>query len=183
MADQENSATSGTESEDAAVREAAETEVAATEANTETTGDEPQSVEDLPQWARERLNSARNEKNRARKDASEYKSQKAELQNQVSELTEAANRVPELEAELGKLRAVLRVGSIPLDRVDDVASRLKGTTTDEWDADAQELAGLFGDSTQKQPERKPDLTQGAGNGSQALNGDPMERQMRRVLGI
>lgn len=150
----------------------------------EASGTRPaQRVDELPEWAQTEIRKARDEAKRHRQSAKETSEQAGkvpDLETQVSELTD---KLAARDHELGRIRAVLNTGKVTdPNHVLDVAERINGSTQDELDADADKLVDLFGIGNQQpSQQRRADPTQG--NGHQALNGDPMEAKMRRVLGM
>ena len=140
-----------------------------------------QRVDELPEWAQTEIRKARDEAKRHRQSAKESGEQAGkvpDLESQVSELTDS---LAARDHELGRIRAVLNTGKVSdPGQIMDVAQRINGTTQDELDADADKLVDLFGLGAQQTQQRRADPTQG--NGHQTLNSDPMEAQMRRILG-
>lgn len=143
-----------------------------------------QRVDELPEWAQTEIRKARDEAKRHRQTAKEHSEQAGKVPDLESHVAELRNTVATRDSELGRIRAVLNTGKVTdPSHVLDMAERINGATQDDMDADAEKLAELFGFGAQQpqQQQRRADPTQGSGH--QSLNGDPMETQMRRVLGI
>ncbi len=143
-----------------------------------------QRVDELPEWAQTEIRKARDEAKRHRQSAKESSEQAGKVPDLESRVSELSDALAARDHELGRIRAVLHTGKVSEpSHVLDVAERINGSTQDELDADADKLVDLFGIGNQQQPsqQRRADPTQG--NGHQALNGDPMEAKMRRVLGM
>lgn len=151
----------------------------------EASGTRPaQRVDELPEWAQTEIRKARDEAKRHRQSAKETSEQAGKVPDLESQVSELTDKLAARDHELGRIRAVLNTGKVSEpSQVLDVAERINGSTQDELDADADKLVDLFGIGNQQQPaqQRRADPTQG--NGHQALNGDPMEAKMRRVLGM
>lgn len=145
--------------------------------------DEPAGDDDLRAVARKWQSRAEKDARRVR----QLETQLAQIEDQgKSELQRAIERADAAErargeAELRSLRVdvAARKGLPP-----GMAARLKGTTEDELETDADELVKLLGkDSSEGDkpgPRRDPD--QGKGNGSSATPGGEMNDWMRRAAG-
>lgn len=107
-------------------------------------------------------------------------SRKSAEQRLTEERDAAASRASEAETSVQRLRAALGAGFAGTD-ADDIAQRLRGTTPEEYAADAQALRERFGPSTSDDGMR-PDPSQGAAAGAHMpLNGDPLADALRRKL--
>lgn len=164
--------------------------------STTSTNDEPQSVEQLPEWAQSELKQARSDAAKYRTRAKEAaddawydkatkavaeldrveNERKSEVERMADELNTAKSRASDAERSASQLRAAMRAGFTG-DEVDDIASRLRGATDDELDADAKALRERF---SPKQTGPRPDLSQGSSSAT-PLNGDPLAAMLRDQL--
>lgn len=80
---------------------------------------------------------------------------KSETERLAEEKEGLLHRATRAEQDLTRLRVSLNAG-VPMDRVDEFASRLRGDTEDELEADAKTLVAFF------TPARRGDPSQGAG---------------------
>lgn len=148
-----------------------------TEQAGESQHDEPAEQDPVEYWKQrsrqheDRAKQLRKQLREAEPKAAELDERKAAEQTEVDKLTtakaDADTRAQSAETELMKLRAAVKAGVGPED-VDVFASRLRGETAEELEADAAELKRLFAGSEQPEPtpERKPDFSQGTnGNGA------------------
>lgn len=126
---------------------------------------EANKLEDLPKYWQGEVRELRRE---GQNKGARINELTAELENARSA---ASQREADLNAEVEKVRmesvrfrAVVEAG-IPLDRAQDIASRLRGETEDELRADAASFGDLF--KSHAESRRGVDPSQGAGNGSGA----------------
>lgn len=133
--------------------------------NEQPTQVEANKLEDLPKYWQTEVRDLRRE---GQNKGSRINELTAELENARSA---ASQREADLNAEVEKVRmesvrfrAVVEAG-IPLDRAQDIASRLRGETEDELRADAASFGDLF--KSHAESRRGVDPSQGAGNGSGA----------------
>lgn len=97
---------------------------------------------------------------------------KTDLEKATSRAEAAERRAAELEA-LTLRREVAEARGLPL----AAATRLTGTTREELEADADQLAALIGQETNPSP--RPDPIQGRTRGGDAMS--PRERLARQIM--
>lgn len=106
-----------------------------------------------------------------------------EKKTEVEKLTERSegllHRATSAEQELAKLRVALGAGVDP-SQVDEFSSRLRGDTTEELQADAEQLARFF--NAAQTPPRRSDPSQGAG-GDVITTSDPLEAALIDKIGL
>lgn len=147
-------------------------------------------VEDLPDWAQKEITDTRAE-------AAKYRVEKNEAVDTAvaaaqvkfqEQLDAASNAKTEVESKLAgailetsKLKAALGAG-IPADKVVEFSDLLKGDTDEELKSHATELKKLFNVDPGK-PSTVPavDPSQGSGNESLPLNGDPLVRAVEAIV--
>lgn len=98
----------------------------------------------------------------------------SDLERAQQAAAESAARLAEYEQTTIRQRVALKE-SVPPELVD----RLRGTTEEEYTADAQALMALVKAPTTP----RPDPSQGARDGALALNGDPLLSALKYSLGI
>lgn len=104
----------------------------------------------------------------------------AKLNEQLSKHTELEGQLGSAGIELTKLKTAIAL-NVPSDKVLAFAEILKGSTEDEIKASADSAKELFGGFKTSDPPIDP--TQGSGNGSIALNGDPLLAALKNAVGI
>lgn len=113
------------------------------------------------------------ENNAAKKRLDELEeAAKSDLEKATSRAEAAEKRAAELERE-GLRREVAEAKGLPL----AAASRLTGTTREELEADADQLAALIGQDTNPSP--RPDPIQGRTRGGDAMSS--RERLARQIM--
>lgn len=161
------------------------------DAQESTASDEEQTVDVLPDWAREKLTKANNQ-------AAKYRTEKKEAVEQAKqEVTDSfSEKIEKLEAviaekdaeaageraEVAKLKAAIAAG-IDSKKILPFAELLKGENDEELASHAVELKKLFADGEQKPAKQSAvDPSQGSGNESTPLNGDPLLRSVLAAIG-
>lgn len=128
-----------------------------------------ESVDDLPAWAQKEIRSLRQEAADKRTRNSALEAEMTQVRNDLA--TKEASYAQQLSAsamEQARYRAAVSSG-VSADRIDDFASRLRGSTPEELAADAATLAQLFKtNSTEHVPANQGfDPSQGLGNSNPA----------------
>lgn len=152
--------------------------------------DENQTEDVLPDWAREKLTKANNQ-------AAKYRTEKKEAVEQAKQeaAEEYSSKIEQLEAalqdkdseiaggrtEVAKLKAAIAAG-VANDKILPFADLLKGDDEEELASHAKELKKLF--LTEEEPKKQPatDPSQGSGNDSLPLNGDPLLNSVLAAIG-
>lgn len=128
-----------------------------------------ESVDDLPEWAKKEIRSLRQENADRRARNSSLEAEITQVRNDLA--TKEATYAQQLsESALAQARYRAAVTSgVPADRIDDFASRLRGSTPEELAEDAANLAQLFKtNSTEHAPAQHGyDPSQGLGNSNPA----------------
>lgn len=164
-----------------------ETDSTSTDAVTGGQAPSTETVDSLPEWAREKLTKANNE-------AAKYRNEKndavntakaaltAEFEQKLSEkdtaYTELQGQLSAKSLELLKLQVALDL-DIPSKKAVKFAALLSGTNEDEIKASAADAKDLFGAVEVK--DRPTDPSQGSGNQSIPLNGDPILEAITRAV--
>ncbi|WP_051898270.1 hypothetical protein [Sciscionella sediminilitoris] len=86
--------------------------------------------------------------------------QKSEVDKLTETNSELSTRAQTAERDLLRYRAAVKAG-VAVEDIETFASRLRGETADELEADAEDLKKLFGSASNAKPERRPDRSQGA----------------------
>ena len=148
-----------------------------------------ENVESLPEWARNSLT-------KANSDAAKYRNEKNDAVNtgkaQVAQeyevkLTEASTAHDKTKADLSvallenvKLKAALANG-IPGESAVEFAALLQGSNEEEIGTHAKTVKALFGKTESKDAPTDP--SQGSGNNTLPLNGDPLLNAVKAAVGI
>lgn len=159
-----------------------ETQAPATEAGEHETPTQPKPTETVEFWkqkAREQEARAKANADAATKLNQLEESTKSEAQKLAERAEVAERRVAEVEAHALRLEVAAEKGLTP-----GQAKRLVGSTREELEADAEELLETFKPATTDTESVVPSLDLGnRGGAPMPLNGDPLEKALRRKLGI
>lgn len=148
------------------------------------------SVDELPQWAQKEIRDLRDECAQRRQKVTSLEADLQGARNERATVEAGLNqRIADSALELARFRAAVTSG-IPADHIDDFASRLRGSTAEELDADAKSLAAYFNQSQAPAADASAprvsgvDPSQGRGNGGSAPNNPAAElqSQIMSILG-
>lgn len=150
-------------------------EVESTDAN-----EQPKSQADVPPEVKAALRKANKEAETLRLKLQEFEDRDKSEAQKLSERAEAAEkRATELETHALRLEVAAEKGLSPAQ-----AKRLVGSTREELETDADELLETFKPASDNTEQLVPSLDLGTRSGSpMPLNGDPLEKALRRKLGI
>jgi hypothetical protein len=128
-------------------------------------------LETLPAWAQKEIRDLRNEAAAKRTRVTALEGELAsERSTWMTKETTFSQQVADKSLELARYRAAV-ASNVPADRIDDFASRLRGSTPEELVSDAASLAQMFGTNNSGnvappvENNHGVDPSQGRGNGS------------------
>lgn len=129
-------------------------------------------------------NEAANYRNKAKTAADEARAEvakeyKGKLTEKDTAFTALQNTSTEASTELLKLRAVI-AAKIPVEDIEDVVALVQGSDEESVSESVNRVKSLLGKSPAKVAATDP--TQGAGNGTVPLNGNPVLDILKRAVG-
>jgi regulator of protease activity HflC (stomatin/prohibitin superfamily) len=153
----------------------------ATEVETPDATEQPRPKDDVPPEVKAALRKANKEAETLRLKLQEFEDRdKSEAQKLAERADAAEKRAADLETRALRLEVAAAKGLTPAQ-----AKRLVGSTREELESDADELLETFKPAvSDDETQMVPSLDLGTRGGApMPLNGDPLEKALRRKLGI